>query len=92
MPYQLPDDAVMQGYRQNPHCFETCLICREQIFHSPSKNFTGTEEEFFEAGHAYRYIVLKNGLRDITVSQKVLRDAGLLEPVSDKFTPWPSRR
>lgn len=88
--YQLPDDAALQGYKQSSHC--PCRLCRENVYHSPSKNFTGTEEEFFEAGHAYRYIELDNGLRSIILSPKVLKDAGLLEPVSGNFTPWPSSR
>ncbi len=92
MPYQLPQDAVPQGYRQNPHCLKNCSICREKIFHSPSKNFTGTDEEFFEAGHAYRYTELDNGLRSIVLSPKVLRDLGMLAPVSGNFTSWPSPR
>jgi len=30
----------------------------EQVFHSASAGFTGTEEEFVQAGHAYAYVQL----------------------------------
>lgn len=46
---QLPDDVIAQGYK------ETRPFHHAQIFFSPSLNFTGTEEEFIQAGHGYRY-------------------------------------
>lgn len=57
---QLPDDVVGQGYR------ETRPFHHEQVFHSPSRNFTGTAEEFVTAGHAYAYIEIDKFRRRIT--------------------------
>jgi hypothetical protein len=49
MQIQLPDDAVAQGHKETSPCYF------ERVFHSPSRNFTGTEDEFYEAGFAYYY-------------------------------------
>jgi hypothetical protein len=49
---QLPNDVQAAGYKQ------TRPFHHEQVFHSPSVNFTGTEREFLQAGHAYAYIQL----------------------------------
>jgi hypothetical protein len=47
---QLPDDVQAKGYKLvRPFHYE-------QVFYSPSKGFTGTEQEFMAAGLAYRYI------------------------------------
>ena len=50
MPYQLPEDKVLHSYKETSPCYW------EPVFHSPSKAFTGTEDEFYEAGHAYLYV------------------------------------
>lgn len=76
--YKLPGDAVAQGYKQSPHC--PCGLCREQVYHSPSKNFTGTEEEFFEEGHACMYVEYKDGSRSFHLSDKAWIAAGLMAP------------
>jgi hypothetical protein len=47
---QLPNDVVSVGYRQ------TSAFKYEQVFNSPSLQFTGTEFEFLKAGHAYKYV------------------------------------
>ena len=57
MPIQLPNDAVASGYK------ETVPFHHAQVFHSPSRNFTGTEEEFLAAGYAYRYIQIEKYVR-----------------------------
>ena len=50
MPIQLPNDAVSMGYKQvQPFQFE-------QVFRSVSADFIGTEREFLENGHAYKYV------------------------------------
>jgi hypothetical protein len=49
---QLPNDVQAAGYKQ------TRPFHHEQVFYSPSANFTGTEREFLQAGHAYAYIQL----------------------------------
>ena len=49
MTIQLPNDAFSLGYK------ETKPYYHEQIFHSDSADFTGTELEFVIAGHGYRY-------------------------------------
>jgi hypothetical protein len=46
---QLPDDVESIGYK------EVSPFQYEQVFSSKSKNFTGTEKEFVNAGYAYRY-------------------------------------
>ena len=46
---QLPNDAISAGYKK-VNSFEF-----EQVFYSPSCNFTGTEIEFVRAGYAYAY-------------------------------------
>lgn len=46
---QLPNDVVSQGYKV------VRPFHHEQVFHSPSIGFTGTERQFVEAGHAYAY-------------------------------------
>lgn len=49
---QLPNDVINCGYvKTKPFQFE-------QIFFSPSLNFKGTENEFVNAGHGYKYIQL----------------------------------
>lgn len=49
MPIQLPDDAVSVAYK------EVRPFHHEQVFRSERADFTGTEQEFVKAGHAYRY-------------------------------------
>ena len=49
---QIPDDAVSVGYRKVGE-FEYA-----QVFESKSANFSGTEEEFVQAGHGYNYVQL----------------------------------
>ena len=47
---QLPDDVQAHGFKLvRPYCFE-------QVFFSPSKGFTGTDQEFLAAGFAYAYV------------------------------------
>ena len=49
---QLQNDVISKGYKQTkPYNWE-------QIFYSPSLDFEGTEIEFLEAGHAYKYVQL----------------------------------
>ena len=55
MPIKLPDDAELLGWKETSPCYY------EKVFRSPSRNFTGTEDEFYEAGYAYIYEKLKNG-------------------------------
>jgi len=62
MPYRLPDDAILMGHKETSPCYW------EPFFHSPSKNFTGTEDEFFEADHAYFYVERDNGWRSVYFS------------------------
>ena len=51
---QLPDDANSVGYKQTkPYHFD-------QVFHSSMHGFTGTEQEFLDAGLAYKYVQLDN--------------------------------
>ena len=52
MNVQLPNDAKSTGYKQ------TRPFQYEQVFHSASAGFEGTEREFVEAGHAYAYVQL----------------------------------
>jgi hypothetical protein len=33
------------------------------VFHSASRNFTGTEAEFLAAGYAYRYVQIRKYAR-----------------------------
>lgn len=47
---QLPNDVQAAGYKL------TRPFHHEQVFHSPRLDFTGTEREFLQAGHAYAYI------------------------------------
>ena len=47
---QLPDDVILIGYKQ------TRPFHNEQVFHSVSADFIGTENEFLENGKAYSYI------------------------------------
>ena len=47
---QLPNDVQAKGYVQ------TRPYHHEQVFYSPSLDFTGTEQDFLKAGHAYAYI------------------------------------
>lgn len=59
---QLPNDAQSSGYKQTrPYHFE-------QVFHSPSLNFKGTEREFLAAGHAYSYVQLDAHTRATTAN------------------------
>lgn len=46
---QLPNDARSVGYK------EVRPFQNEQVFHSLSARFTGTEKEFVLAGHGYTY-------------------------------------
>lgn len=46
---QLPVDVVSAGYK------ETRPLHYAQVFYSRACQFTGTEEEFLAAGHAYAY-------------------------------------
>ncbi len=46
---QLPDGVVARGYKLVRPCHY------EQIFYSPSEDFTGTEKDFLSAGLAYEY-------------------------------------
>lgn len=48
---QLPDDVVNAGYRKS----KTNKFEFEQIFYSSSHDFRGSEQEFIDAGIAYRY-------------------------------------
>ena len=57
---QLPNDAAAAGYR------ETRPFQWEQVFHSESAAFTGTEREFVKAGHAYEYVQLDTYSRRVT--------------------------
>lgn len=59
---QLPDDVIAKGYVKKGR-FE-----HEQVFYSPSKNFTGTEKQFVEAGHGYRYRQIDKHTRAIVKS------------------------
>jgi hypothetical protein len=54
---QLPDDVISKGYRKTGR-FEF-----QQIFYSPSLNFTGTEQEFINKRYAYKYIQLDSSKR-----------------------------
>jgi len=46
---QLPDDAIATGYKLvSPYNWH-------QVFFSPSREFTGTEQEFLRADFAYEY-------------------------------------
>jgi hypothetical protein len=49
---QLPNDVVTIGYKQ------TKPFKYEQVFHSASNSFTGTENEFIIAGIAYGYTMV----------------------------------
>lgn len=57
---QLPNDAVSHGYKQ------VRPFHHEQVFHSPSAGFTGTEAEFVAAGHAYHYVQLDQHRRSVS--------------------------
>jgi len=50
LPIQLPNDAISVGYK-TVRPFQV-----EQVFRSDSEGFTGTEREFFDAGHAEQYL------------------------------------
>ncbi len=56
---QLPNDAVAVGYK------ETRPYHHEQMFQSESAGFTGTEREFFEAGHGYEYVEVDKHTRRV---------------------------
>ncbi|HCC08603.1 TPA: hypothetical protein DEP81_01320 [Candidatus Woesebacteria bacterium] len=56
---QLPDDVIEKGYK------ETRPYHVEQVFFSPSKNFTGTGREFVKAGYAYEYVEIDKFTRRI---------------------------
>ena len=47
---ELPGDAKSVGYKKINR-FEFA-----QVFHSEKNNFTGTEQEFVNAGLAYKYL------------------------------------
>ena len=59
MSVQLPNDAVSCGYK------ETRPFHFEQVFRSQSACFTGTEQEFVAAGHAYNFIQLDDFTRRV---------------------------
>jgi hypothetical protein len=59
MPMQLPNDAVPKGWKETRPCYY------EKVFFSPSRNFTGTEDEFYEAGHSYYYWETNKGWRGV---------------------------
>jgi hypothetical protein len=59
MPIQLPDDAIATGYKETRPCYF------EQVYFSPSRNFTGTEYDFFDAGLAYMYVQIDKHWRSI---------------------------
>lgn len=46
---QLPDDVQLIGYK------ETRPYHHEAVFYSPLADFRGTEKDFLQSGHAYRY-------------------------------------
>lgn len=46
---QLPNDVESMGYKQ------TAPFKHEQVFHSASHNFSGTEKEFVARGLGYQY-------------------------------------
>ncbi len=50
MKTQLPNDCICKGYKQIKP------FHHEQVFHSPSNAFTGTEREFVKAGLGYAYV------------------------------------
>lgn len=56
---QLPDDAVSVGY------IKTSEFEFEQVFSSESADFTGTEREFIQNGHAYGYIQIDEYTRHV---------------------------
>lgn len=56
---KLPDDAQLSGWK------ETSPMYYEKVFVSLLRNFTGTEDEFYDAGFAYRYEDLGNGWRSL---------------------------
>ena len=60
MSAQLPNDAVSCGYKE-VHPFHV-----EQVFRSQSAGFTGTEQEFVAAGHAYNFVQLDAFTRRVT--------------------------
>lgn len=57
--FQLPDDVVAKGYR------EVRPFHHEQLFHSPSADFTGTESEFVKAGLGYSYVQIDKSTRRV---------------------------
>lgn len=58
---QLPNDVTPAGYK------EVKPFQHEQLFHSVSAKFTGTEREFVKAGHGYVYRQIGSGTRlDLT--------------------------
>ena len=54
---QLPDDVISTGYK------EVRPFHHAQVFFSPLLNFTGTEEEFVKACHAYRFVQIDKHTR-----------------------------
>jgi len=60
MTIQLPNDATAVGYKQ------TRPFHYEQVFRSQSAQFTGTEREFVQAGHAYQFIQVDQFTRRLT--------------------------
>ncbi|HEV8414172.1 MAG TPA: hypothetical protein VGQ49_11295 [Bryobacteraceae bacterium] len=59
MPMQLPEDAVFKGWK------ETDPGYYEKVYFSPSRNFTGTEWDFYDNCHAYFYDERPNGWRSL---------------------------
>ena len=60
---QLPNDAIATGYKLvSPYDWQ-------QIFFSPSREFTGTEQEFLRAGFAYEYRQISKHARRV-ISRK----------------------
>lgn len=54
---QLPNDVKSVGYKQ------TGPFKYEQVFESSSLDFVGTEIDFVNAGHAYKYIQINKFTR-----------------------------
>lgn len=54
---QLPDDVVSIGYKK------VSSFQFAQVFYSDSLNFTGTEQEFIDAGHAYKFVKIDENRR-----------------------------
>lgn len=75
---QLPNDVINKGYK------ETRPYHHEQVFYSPSLNFTGTEKEFIKAGHAYEFRAGRSGER--IVKRNPSKVVSLGDPLADRKT------